>query len=501
MNSARRQSKGKTKRKQRQPQPKSDTRNESFFDSNPKRQRRKPTNGDNEVIDSDEESGGGSENELIPEKEQEGEVEEPETAAEKRLRIAREYVEKIKAITKQQKEDEEESDEEGEEDEEEGKWDSRAAEFLQKEQLESSGRARRLLASRLQKPEATDEFRLIQRHRESVVAVAITEDDSRGFSVSKGGDIIHWDVESGKREKYSWPSEDVLLSHGARGPQNKSKKRSNHVLGMAISSDGRYLATGGMDRHVHLWDTRTRAHIQAFQGHKGPVSGVTFRQGTPQLFSTSFDRTIKLWNAEDRCHIDTLHGHECEVLTVDCLRKERLLTVGRDRTARLWKVPEESQLVFRSSMASLECGCFINNEEFLSGSDDGSLELWSILRKKPRFIVKNAHPMPMEDTTIVPNGHSKESWVSSVAVCRGSDMAASGAGNGVVRLWTVESEAATIQPLYNLPLVGYVNSLAIAKSGRFVVAGVGKEPRLGRWGSNSGAVNGVCLHPLKFKHN
>lgn len=50
---------------------------------------------------------------------------------------------------------------------------------------------------------------------------------------------------------------------------------------------------------------------------------------------------------------------------------------------------------------------------------------------------------------------SAQSWVSSVAVCRGSDLAASGAGNGVVRLWAIESETATIQPLHNLPLVSH----------------------------------------------
>lgn len=33
----------------------------------------------------------------------------------------------------------------------------------------------------------------------------------------------------------------------------------------------------------------------------------------------------------------------------------------------------------------------ISNGEFLSGSDDGSIALWSILRKKPVYIVKNAH--------------------------------------------------------------------------------------------------------------
>lgn len=48
---------------------------------------------------------------------------------------------------------------------------------------------------------------------------------------------------------------------------------------------------------------------------------------------------------------------------------------------------------------------------------------------------------------------SAHSWVSSVAVCRGSDLAASGAANGVVRLWALESESRGIQPLHNYSLV------------------------------------------------
>lgn len=45
------------------------------------------------------------------------------------------------------------------------------------------------------------------------------------------------------------------------------------------------------------------------------------------------------------------------------------------------------------------------------------------------------------------------SWVSSVAVCRSSDLAASGAGNGSIRLWKIESESKGICPLFELPLV------------------------------------------------
>lgn len=460
--------------------------------------------------------GDGEEREKDEEENSEDELER-ETVDEKRRRLALELVDKVRKSEKQQREDEED-DEDSEGEEREGHRDSLVAKILQQEQLEESGRVRRLIASKLQKPEIYEEPKALAKHRQSVTAVALSDDDVRGFSSSKDGIICHWDVETGKAEKYLWPNEEVLKSHAVKDPQGRAKKHSKNVLALAISSDGRYLATGGLDRHVHLWDTRTRGHIQAFPGHRGPVSCLAFRQGTSELFSGSYDRSVKIWNADDRAYITTLYGHHSDILTIDCLRRERALTVGRDRTMHLWKIPEESRLVFRAPASSLECCCFISNDEFLSGTDDGSVELWSALRKKPASIAKNAHALPsaqkqvsLSDYGRMSNGHAENdghkvdnpcstahSWVSSVAVCRNSDLAASGAGNGCVRLWAIESENRTLKPLFDIPLTGYVNSLAIAKSGRFLVAGVGQEPRLGRWGRIPAARNGVVLQSFNL---
>ena len=41
--------------------------------------------------------------------------------------------------------------------------------------------------------------------------------------------------------------------------------------------------------------------------------------------------------------------------------------------------------------------------------------------------------------------------------------------------------------------------LAIASSGRFVLAGMGQEPLWGRWASDAGAKNGLLLHRLKLE--
>ncbi|KAL8045589.1 hypothetical protein ABFX02_08G124300 [Erythranthe guttata] len=488
----------------------------SFFDGAEQKRRRK-FNGDEIIVSSDDD-----EREFGSEGEREGEEKEEEieeTPAETKKRHAEAL---LKRLREKEREKEEEEDEMDDDDEErrrqrEGERDSLIAKNLQQNQLEDSGRLRRAIASRVQKPETDEGFRVIVKHRQTVTCVALSDDESRGFSASKDGAILHWDIESGKKEKYNWPSDEVLKSHGVKDPLGKATKHSKHVLALAVSSDGRYLASGGLDRHVHLWDVRTREHIRAFPGHKGPVSCLTFRQGTAELFSGSFDRSVKIWNADDRTYISTLFGHQSEVLTIDSLRKERVLTVGRDRTMHLWKVPEESQLVFRAPASSLESCCFISNDEFLSGSDDGSIELWNLLRKKPVHIVKNAHASFSEDKIEkinhegLSNGHKENdaqdssrlgstalSWVNSVAMCRGSDLAASGAGNGSVRLWAIENESKGVRPLFELPVVGFVNSLAIAKSGKFLIAGVGQEHRLGRWGRVAAAKNGVALHPLNL---
>ncbi|KAL0290327.1 UNVERIFIED_CONTAM: U3 snoRNP-associated protein-like [Sesamum calycinum] len=419
-----------------------------FFDATEQKRRRK-FDGDEDIESSDEDGGEFDSEGEREEGEKDEEIEE--TPAEKKKRLADEFLRAIREKERKKEEDESEEDDEVRR-EREGERDSLIAKILQQEQLEESGRVRRGIASRVQKPETSEGFRFRVNHRQPVTSVVLSEDDCRGFSASKDGGIVHWDVDGGKSEKYTWPSEEVLKSHGVKDPQGRATRHSKHVLALAVSSDGRYLASGGLDRYVHLWDIRTRKHIQS------------------------------------------------EVLTIDSLRKERVLTVGRDRTMRLWK------LMNFSSFAVAKIG-----------SDDGSIEHWNVLRKKPVHRVKNAHAslsdhkFEQANCEGLSNGHLENdaqgssgfgmtalSWVNSVAVCRSSDLAASGAGNGCVRLWAIETESKGLRPLFELSLVGFVNSLAFAKSGKFLIAGVGQEPRLGRWGRVAAAKNGVALHPLEL---
>ena len=45
---------------------------------------------------------------------------------------------------------------------------------------------------------------------------------------------------------------------------------------------------------------------------------------------------------------------------------------------------------------------------------------------------------------------------------------------------------------------GFVNSLSFAPSGRFIVAGIGQEHRMGRWWRLKGVHNGIYIQNLNL---
>ena len=113
---------------------------------------------------------------------------------------------------------------------------------------------------------------------------------------------------------------------------------------------------------------------------------MAFRKGSNQLYSASHDRTIKLWNVDERAYIETLFGHQDQITDIDTLGRERCVsTGGRDKTARLWKIVEESQLVYRGGVTtkdesgskalfvenSVDCITQIDESMFVTGGDSG----------------------------------------------------------------------------------------------------------------------------------
>ena len=193
-------------------------------------------------------------------------------------------------------------------------------------------------------------------HKLSTTALAIIGEQV-AFTSSKDGTVVRWDLKARTKRQ-------ILPVNGMWGPT---------IYSLAASSDGRYVAMAGKDQFVHVWDEKEAAIVHSFKGHRDTVSCLTFQKGTHILFSGSHDRTIKIWDLDEMCYVETLFGHQSDITAIAALHKERCMSAGRDRTVRLWKVAEESQLVFRGHISSIDSVVMLTEELFASGGQDGAI--------------------------------------------------------------------------------------------------------------------------------
>lgn len=314
------------------------------------------------------------------------------------------------------------------------------------------------------------------------------------YTVSKDKTLIKWELATPTVPDLKAQDDS---SKKAPRPQRRKPKRVKYAKGMrkvaetgeehghtgsilsvAVSPSGKFVATGGADNKIVIWDAETLTPTKTFPQHRDSVSSLAFARhisamsSGEQLFSGSYDRTIKTWSISGAGHayVETLFGHQDHVSGVAALTIDEALSVGaRDRTARLWKVVDESQLVFRGGSSksaaykenNIDCIAALPPAHFVTGSDSGSISLWSIHKKKPLYTIAQAHgvdPVPPLDElspevdreTAARNArHMRPTprWITALATLPGTDIVLSGSWDGWIRAWRISEDKRTIIPL------------------------------------------------------
>lgn len=199
--------------------------------------------------------------------------------------------------------------------------------------------------------------------------------------------------------------------------ENTTEGHYDEILTVAASPDGKYVVTGGRDRKLIVWSTESLVPIKVIptKDRRGQIMSMTFRKNSDQLYVSCADYKIRTYSINQFSQLEILYGHQDVVVDISALGMERCVTVGsRDRTAMLWKIADETRLTFR-------------------GGDDPQ----KLLRRwlKANAVEKEDGEVEYPDESEAPIFHSEGS-IDVVSMIDDSHFI-TGSDNGNLSLWSI----------------------------------------------------------------
>lgn len=388
--------------------------------------------------------------------------------------------------------------------------------------------------------------RVLSGHRGSVDALGFSQDGRYLISGAADSTARVWDLTSGRTihviEGFKGSVRGVAIGPGNRFVVTadglggttalwdtsswrvirsyRPPLHSQIPVDLALSPNGRLVATAGNDGNIRLWDFVANTKPRVLSGHINAVAGVAFSPNGKLLASGGFDDTGRLWNVATGKQLRVYTGHRGIVYSVafspDGLT---LATAADDGTTRLWAVTSETRAVRRvlrprklgiAALAAIAVSP--DSKDVVAAGPDGVVHAWVATTGRE---VWAAHAVGFGDTlrslAFSPDGRfvlgggeggvvlldARDGKVVRRLTSDGSNCAAFSAdgasiavdgGNSVprVRIWDARSGALR-RTLTAKPAYGELLCLAFSPDGKHLAAGSeGGVVRL--WDVSSGKV-------------
>jgi len=198
----------------------------------------------------------------------------------------------------------------------------------------------------------------------AVVALAFSADGRQLVSAGKDKRAVLWDIARrqqlaavGLKEVASdieMAASGRLVVIGSKGDESwlwdlkanrlRTLKNQNDVLAVAISQDGRMLATAGQDKQIALWDPATGRQLKSLSGHGGDVRMLAFLAGGSYLVSAAEDKLVLIWNPRNGTQQQILRGHADEVVHLAVSRDGQRVLSGDEKLVILWDAQNGQEL-------------------------------------------------------------------------------------------------------------------------------------------------------------
>lgn len=181
-----------------------------------------------------------------------------------------------------------------------------------------------------------------------------------GGELSRSGDIVFFDVATGKATK-TW-----------------KEKHADTVLCLDYSPDGKRLASGGADKIARVSDVATGKQLNVFEGHTHHVMGVAYRNDGRVLATAGAEGTVVTWDMIIGERKRKIEGWTKEVTSLQFIgATNQIVTSAGDNRIRI--VTDDGTEV--RAMANLPdymqaAVSAPNGSSIIGGGEDSVLRVW-----------------------------------------------------------------------------------------------------------------------------
>ena len=111
-----------------------------------------------------------------------------------------------------------------------------------------------------------------------------------------------------------------------------------YINSVAFHPSGSFIAAGGTDSTLKVYDIRTNKLVQHYTSHAQSVNSVSFHPSGNYLLTASADSTLKVFDLLEGKIFYTLHGHQGQAMAVAFSKGgDYFASAGHDEQVMVWK--------------------------------------------------------------------------------------------------------------------------------------------------------------------
>jgi WD40 repeat protein len=205
-------------------------------------------------------------------------------------------------------------------------------------------------------------------HNDLVHCVAVSPDGKLLATAGFDNTVKLWEINPDGTIK----SKEKKVLAGHTGP----------VYAVAFDpKDGKTLATASQDKTARVWDVADGKMKFELKGHTDIVDTVAFSPDGKLLASAGADKAVKLWNPADGKEVKSLGTHDGSVYTVAFSPDGKLLASagsGKDNLVKIWDVKDQKEVKqLKGHEQPVTSVVFAGNTVVVTTSMDRTIRVWS----------------------------------------------------------------------------------------------------------------------------